>query len=61
MQLLSQLKKLRELTKEAWSNGVYTAETIEGTIQLNAKALGKAEILEDLINITYEDLLENLD
>lgn len=34
---------------EAWSNGVYTGPTTDETIQLNSKALGKIEAIEDIL------------
>lgn len=47
------LKRLREDVKEAWSNGVFTGESSEATAQLNAKALGKIQMLSDLIESDF--------
>jgi hypothetical protein len=50
------LGKMVEQTKGDWASGLYTAESSEGTAQKNAVALGSIRILEDILNITYEDL-----
>jgi len=34
--------------REAWELGDYTAESVEGTAQQNAKALGKSECYADV-------------
>lgn len=47
------LRRLREDTKEAWSNGVFTGESSEATAQLNANALGKIQLLLDLIESDF--------
>lgn len=54
-EFLQYLKEEIEVGKEAWTTGMFTAETAEGTAQLNAKALGKIEALKDL-----QDKLENI-
>ena len=45
-ELLGDLSNL----KEAWGDGVYTTESIEGTVQQNAKALGKVEAVGDILS-----------
>ncbi len=34
---------------EAWSNGDYTSETAEGTVQKNSKALGGVAAIESML------------
>lgn len=38
----------RQVLMELWSSGQFTAESSEGTAQLNARALGMIHILEEL-------------
>lgn len=47
------LRGLREDMKEAWSNGVFTGESSEATAQLNANALGKIQMLADLLESDF--------
>lgn len=47
------LKRLREDMKDAWSNGVFTGESSEATAQLNANALGKIQMLADLLESDF--------
>jgi hypothetical protein len=54
------LKNLKELLKEEWANGTFTSEDVQGTIQLNSVALGKVHLLEDLFDLNYEWLIEDL-
>lgn len=44
--------------KTQWANGHFTAESVEGTKQLNANALGKVDILLDLMETSYEGIVE---
>ena len=50
--------RLDEL-KNDWANGGYTTETVDGTAQLNARSLGKAQMLSDLLEATYEGVTED--
>jgi hypothetical protein len=56
------LKKLEENEKEAWGRGEYTSELADGTIQLNASAIGRVRLLQDLLSddLTYEVILETV-
>ena len=36
-----------EANKQRWSEGFYTEETVDGTAQKNAKAIGKQEAIHD--------------
>lgn len=45
------LKGLRQDLLEAWSDGTFTAESVEGTAQLNAKALGYVEMIDQIVNL----------
>ncbi len=48
-ELIKSLLESRADIKEAWSSGVYTAESADGTVQLNSKALGQLESLEGVL------------
>jgi hypothetical protein len=55
------MEKLKEEIKKEWSEGRYTAESAEGTVQLNAKQIGKVEMLNHLLDddeISYETIVE---
>lgn len=41
----------------AWSEGQFTTETSDGTIQLNAAAIGKAGLLHEILNLEPSDFL----
>ena len=47
---------------EAWGRGEYTSELADGTIQLNASAIGRVRLLQDLLSddLTYEVILETV-
>lgn len=46
-------------SKDMWAEGCFTRESVEGTVQLNANALGRAEILARLIDLEWETLVED--
>ena len=46
-----------EELKEAWSEAAFTQERNEGTAQLNAKAIGKAQALKEVLELGADDLI----
>ena len=54
------LDNLRQLAKDEWANGTFTSSDIYGTLQLNSEAIGKARLLEDLLEMNYEWVTEEL-
>jgi hypothetical protein len=54
------LENLRQLVKDEWANGTFTSSDIYGTLQLNSEAIGKARLLEDLLEMNYEWVTEEL-
>lgn len=48
---------LREREKESWASGAWTDMSQFGTAILNAKAIGKCELIEDVVSVEYEQLL----
>lgn len=49
----------REELKEDLSEGVFTTETVDGTAQQTAKAIGQIQILKDLLETTYQGVTED--
>lgn len=47
---------LRKALHEAWEAGNLTAESVEGTAQLNARAIGEAKAWRKIEQMTYEDM-----
>ena len=43
---------------EQWSQGQFTSESTEGTAQMNAKALGAVQLIEELLETDYERISE---
>jgi hypothetical protein len=36
---------------EEWANGTFTVSDSTGTLQLNSEAIGRARLLEDLVDL----------
>ena len=49
------MKARRSALQESWAAGAFTHESTEGTAQQNAKALGKVQQLEELMELIYDD------
>ncbi len=45
--------------KDHWAQGAFTAATIEASVMLNAKALGKLEVLEGLAELDFQGFEES--
>ena len=45
------LKACRQATLESWADWRFTAESVEGTGQLNAKMLGYVELIDQILNL----------
>lgn len=58
----SYMKKMKEDIKTSWARGDYTCESDSGTIQLNARQIGKVELIDHLLDneLTYETIMEFL-
>ena len=60
--LIKNVKRDRTALMEQWASGSFTDSTSAGTAQLNAKALGQINVLDDLLdsfNQLQEQLSEN--
>lgn len=53
------LREQREQLKEHVITGGATAESVDGTAQLVAKSIGKAEMAQEMLDYFLEDLLES--
>jgi hypothetical protein len=47
--LIKDITQSITLTMEEWANGDYTSDTMEGTVQRNARALGGVQTLQSLL------------
>lgn len=45
---------------EGWAEGTHTTESMDGTIQLNSMAIGQGRLLKDLIELDYEEFVQEL-
>lgn len=52
--VLEELGVVRKEILESWARGAFTEETMEGTIQMNAKWIGKVEMLDDIVELLVE-------
>jgi len=52
------LRETRQRTMEAWARGNYTTATADGTVQLNAQAIGELTMLDKTLDIidSYKEL-----
>jgi Sec-independent protein translocase protein TatA len=49
----------REELKEDLAEGAFTTETVDGTAQQTAKAIGQIQMLKDLLETTYKNVTED--
>ena len=54
------LRELIRIAQQQWAEGVYTDGSVEGTAQLNAKAIGSVRTLGDLVDLDFEMFQEEL-
>jgi len=52
------IRKITSRIKSDWAAGMYTGPSADQTAQLNAQAIGQIQALENLLNLSYEDLVE---
>lgn len=57
-QAIKWLEEQREILKEYVITGGATAESSEGTAQLIAKSVGKAEVIQEILEYLLEDLVD---
>lgn len=55
---LKYLSKLKKDVVESWMAGGYTGDTVDETAQLNAKAVGIAQLLDALLELSYEEVMD---
>lgn len=59
--LIKELKDIITTLKDEWASGAFTAESAEGTVQRNAKAIGQVEALESTLEFITSVAEENND
>lgn len=47
----------RQEALEAWAKEAFVSDTMEGTFQKNAAALGGLKVLDEIISLEYEDVV----
>lgn len=52
------LETFLDSLKQQWVSGNFTAATSDETAQLNAVNIGKAQMAQDLLDLTFETLVE---
>ena len=55
---LRYLSKLKKDIVESWIAGGYTGDTVDETAQLNAKAVGLVQLVDALIDLSYEEVAD---
>lgn len=58
-EVLNHLSNQRQDLLEAWAEGVYTKESMEGTVQLNSEALGKVKAISYMLSLDYEEIVND--
>ena len=54
LEFLSHLKAVRQGTMESWARGNLTRESVDGTVQVNAEAIGGVSTLTQTIELIEE-------
>ena len=54
------LRKWKEEAKEQWAAGAFTDLSQYGTAILNAKAIGGCELIENVLDLTFEQVIGEL-
>ena len=55
------LERLREEERDKWEDGLLTAESKDGTLQLNAEAIGRCRTLATLLGWDGDDYQQELE
>jgi hypothetical protein len=50
------LEKLIQEDHRKWEDGLLTAESYEGTLQLNSEAIGRCKVLRTILELDFEQL-----
>lgn len=61
--LISNLKEQIQFLKDGWAEGAFTTETVDGTVQTNAKNIGQIQcaltLLEGISSGDFLEITEN--
>lgn len=52
------LRSLQVQLKEEWAKSSFVGDSIDITIMRNAHAIGQVDVLEKLLETTYEEMVE---
>lgn len=58
-QLFKNLRNRKRQIQIDWASSLYVGDTSDQTIQRNAAALGEVHAIEDLLELTFEEITEN--
>ena len=53
-EFLNSLKETRQERQDLWGRGGYTADSRDGTLQLNAEAIGAVGVITSLVDLIEE-------
>jgi hypothetical protein len=59
LEVQAYLRKRRQEFLEAWSRGDFIHETAGGTAQLNAKAMGKVNAIDEFLELDADLIINN--
>lgn len=59
-EFFNSVKARIEEKKSDWANGAFTGESLDASMQKNAEAIGAVIALADLLETSYESVLEEV-
>lgn len=59
--VLKVLELWREEERDKWEDGALTAESNDGTMQLNAEAIGRCRLIKKILDLDHEELQKELE
>lgn len=59
--VLQVVQQKRQALRDAWEDGLHTAESAEGTVQLNSAALAQARVYKWLLELDLETMKGELE
>lgn len=55
------LRRWKENLQDQWARGVFQEDSVEETAMANANALGELNLLNQLLELSYENLKDSFD
>lgn len=59
--VMAQLKSRVEATMMRWADGRFTSESVDETVQLNAREIGRVMAWRDVLQTSYTDIAGDTD